>query len=1585
VPFGRIPRSARVRAGVCCLLGLLIVAVPQGRSAAWAQRRQPGRLGRTPIAQPGADDDTPDEQTADSVFYPPDRETLQKLSLARDLIKDKRYGEAARFLSSILESPEDFFFKPDRNLPEYRSLKQEAQRLLGEMGGEGRASYELQYGAQARLLLDDAVERGSMEALADVSRKFFHTEAGYEATYLFALSQMRQGQPLAAALALERLSGTTARDRFDPGLSINLAICWARADRAKHAASLLAELRRRLPDATFEYAGQQLKLFASGAQAEAWLREVARSGGGDDVAAGSPQWTMYRGNSSRNAASIGSSPLLNRRWAVPVADHPNAEQILTKVMEEHQEEGGRLLPGLHLLAARDFVFMRSLTGVMGVDFQTGKRVWGPTESDVGDILDAASQAGRGPASLARWLEERVWNNAVYGTMSSDGDYVYCVNDAVKKDRSPEVDLVELPAQRQFLFNNRQLMGQPAARKYNCLTAYEIASEGKTAWEIDTQPDERRDAWVGAFFLGPPLPLAGRLYVLAETNGEIRLYVLDPKRQLDPSTMGEIEWSQQLAVLEPNPVEDQLRRLAGATPSYSDGILICPTSAGAVVALDLTTRSLLWGYQYQRAAEMLAANARLMWPPRGVPQFVGDNDAERWTDATVTIAEGHVLLTPPEANELYCLNLTDGKLLWHKSRDDGIYVACVHDGKAIVVGNRSVRALRLSDGGAAWSNTSLASAAGGTGGSTPSGRGFHNGDRYYLPLSSAEVATVDLRSGQIVARSRSRSGAVPGNLICYHGAVISQGPDSVESFYQLDELREQVAAALNEHPDDPQALARRGELFLNEGRFQDAVADLRHSFELNADPRTRELLVDSMLEALRLDFAARRESLPELKRLVELPQERAALERLTAQGLQETGETLPAFEAYLRMVDLAQTPDSLERVDSGLAVRRDRWVRARLSELYASAGADDRRSIDAALAERLRDCRERTDVAAYQRFVEYFGELPVADEARQLLAERLRESKSWLEAERWLRAMESSGDGDRARAATALLVRLLVDAGRGADATRYYRELAGRWADDVCLDGRTGGELAAEIAAHADWKRILAEGDAWPQGKVEKHEDQGHNALMAMPVELRGPPGPFFAEATIEFDANPRQSVFGRDGWGREQWRLGLRDRDMANQGFNASVNYARADGHLVVLSLGYQLIGIDTLGTPNAGARVLWKQELAEPVAGAPRQLMINAQRMAFPGGVQRFQQVDTSGRALGNTSPVLAGTLCFQRMRTLVAIDAFTGEMVWTRQDIPAGCELFGDDELLFVAPPNSGEAMVFRVTDGADLGRRELPTDEERLLAHGRNLLVWEPRGQQGTLRWFDVWKQQDRWRKEFEQQAKLEVVGEQAVAVMRPNGHLTVLSLPDGEPTIDARLERQPNLERVFLLRSPEVDVVVTSRQVRQRQVMPMLGPVGATAVVSGHVYGFDRRTGEKLYGRPIQNKGLMLNQPARVPVVVFATNEPRQNGQQSLRGDLLCLDRRNGRFLLDQSAPQPIQGIPHVSGDPAKHEVLVQTSSRTWRLEFTDAPVAEGDDGPKKSRASAVGGAILRGLQRQFDQPGIEDGENGETEGEPADDK
>ena len=94
---------------------------------------------------------------------------------------------------------------------------------------------------------------------------------------------------------------------------------------------------------------------------------------------------------------------------------------------------------------------------------------------------------------------------------------------------------------------------------------------------------------------------GCLYVLAEQKEEVRLLALDP-------ATGDLWWSQQLSAVEQSLVQDPLRRHMGVSPSYADGILVCPTSTGALVGVDLANHSLLWAHCY------VAGNNRGMRPP-----------------------------------------------------------------------------------------------------------------------------------------------------------------------------------------------------------------------------------------------------------------------------------------------------------------------------------------------------------------------------------------------------------------------------------------------------------------------------------------------------------------------------------------------------------------------------------------------------------------------------------------------------------------------------------------------------------------------------------------------------------------------------------------------------------------------------------------------------------------------------------------------------------------------------------------------------------------------------------------------------------
>ncbi|MGL6196702.1 MAG: PQQ-binding-like beta-propeller repeat protein, partial [Thermoguttaceae bacterium] len=225
-----------------------------------------------------------------------------------------------------------------------------------------------------------------------------------------------------------------------------------------------------------------------------------------------------------------------------------------------------------------------------------------------------------------------------------------------------------------------------------------------------------------YFLGPPLPVLGNLFVIGENAGALRLFVLDAKTGklirhqglVEPGTSIETDW---------------LRRFRGPIPSYSEGILVCPTGAGAVVALDATNGKLLWCYTYgddsdekqeaqNRGMGMGGRGAgfgKMLQFNNGIPfNFSGGThiyqyltDYVGWQIPATIISDGKLILAPADRPMLYCFDLLTGKLIWKRSKGVAKYVACVHDKKVIIAAKNSLIALDISSGKQVWDDSALA--------------------------------------------------------------------------------------------------------------------------------------------------------------------------------------------------------------------------------------------------------------------------------------------------------------------------------------------------------------------------------------------------------------------------------------------------------------------------------------------------------------------------------------------------------------------------------------------------------------------------------------------------------------------------------------------------------------------------------------------------------------------------------------------------------------------------------------------------------------------------------------------------------------
>jgi outer membrane protein assembly factor BamB len=1510
----------------------------------------------------------------EGVFLPADRETSLRLERAKEMLSKEQVADAVLELDRILDQREDFFFKPDPNQTVHRSLKAEAQRLIGALNNEQRAIYELQFGASARQLLDGATQGGDFQKLSEVVRRYFHTEAGYEAGLVLARHHMDHGEPLAAALVLSRIkSAPAAAEKYEPNLSLLAAASWLRAGVSEKAKEELAAIKRSFPNAKFELASKSFSINGDDADLAALAALVA----GDRAARSElvTNWTMPGGNPARNAAMEGGSPLLNERWSAGLYYSRSLNQEMTRLRKQFIDSGRAAIGCAQPLAVGNLVLMRTPHVVYAVDFETGKLLWPwPPQQ----VSEEQVNAGRDP-SYMQLISERTWENNTYGTMTSDGELMFMVHEGDIQDALRGGARTRSP--RAVFMANGRMVQSPGAAPQNVLSAHSLRREGALEWYLGGLESEMEPQLAGAFFMGPPLPLLGRLYVLAEMKGGINLVVLDAKT-------GKLEWMQQLAMVELNVQQDPYRRMSGVTPSFADGVLVCPTAAGAAVAVDLATRSLLWGYQYPRTPDqerMMQQRMAMGWNFNGMAAPV--QPGTHWVDSAAVIAGGRVFLTPVESDQLHCLSLMDGKPLWSKRREGGLYIAAATSDQVIVVGEQQVEVFGAAD------KKALRTVP--LGSNRPSGRGFLSGSFYYLPLSSAEVIKIDVTTGEVKARARSRSGAIPGNLICYNGYVISQGVDSLDKYFQIEPLRKRVDAMLAEKPNDPEALAWRGEIALDDGDLKRAVSDLRKSYEFrppnNAEAdylsrleaerlRTRGLLIDALTASLNENFAGNKESLAQLESLIETEQERALYLRVLAAGLQSEGKTALALANYLKLADLKAHGDELEDVEPSRSVRRERWIGAQLDELWNATKPDDRAAIDQAIAARLDAIEKPTDATGAAQevhtradrlrdFVATFAFHPLAEKGREQLVLQLSETESPLEREQLLAHLARSPDKSRAGAAVARLASLYQSADRPREAAMFYRKLAGEYAEVVCVDGKTGKDLAAALVADSKVRQAMRTDNPWPAGVVRDNKrtvaggrNQGYQYWN---VELRGDLGSFFEGQSVQFDQSMSQLI-GRDELGAELFRVVLNEAgQFRNFGFGYNTNSAVVDGHLLLVNTGFQVLAINTLRSDSRSRRVLWHEDLADAAQLQMQQMMglggVNARAaVRNPWGPTRNATASIGNQPPPTISPVIDGGVAVLRGRELSFLDALSGKPLWVRHNVPAGSDIYGDSEILIVASPDTSrsrqatgaetEALVLRTHDGKWLGTRTAPRVDLRWATFGRNMLTWDPRGRSMRLLLRDVWGEKEVDLGSYTRGSKGTVVGGDSVAIYDAAGKFVVRSLADGRKLFEAAVEPDDQLRSIFVQRSENQYILISNRprmarpSSRQENYQPAVVDASQqdgfnNGLVCGRVYAFDRETGKSQWERPaiIDMHGYVASQGSELPVLVFVRHTYSNNGQMKV--SILCLDKRTGRAVYQNDAiPGQASGFEAVA-DPEARTVALQFPGNSIELAFTDEPVKD----------------------------------------------
>jgi outer membrane protein assembly factor BamB len=1474
----------------------------------------------------------------DRVILPRDRTAERKVARVKEMIQEEDWGNAAKVLQSLLNVKEDVFLQDEKG--RWVSVRTEANRIIGQMPRDGQQFYEQQVGAEARKLLKDGLAAGNPQVYADVALRYMHTEAGTEAAGHLGTYHLDHGRYIVAALCYERLLNREGMLEKLPALTLfKAAIAFARAGDQKNRERVWAQLTQRLDNGD-RLPGSLRRLEPDQLKAMLALRETSRPN------RERADWPMFLGSGDRAALADGGAPFLAPRFTISMTYKPRerpetrefssqAKDWVERALTRHSSRAQAQLCGFHPIAVGGKLVFRSYWGVHAHDLKTGELVWeAPTLMSLNylaakkDRIDVNQQLFQWTNTYLQHTPTIFYDNTTLGTLSADGSKVYFVEDIAippHPSHMQNMNWRQLP----------QLSGELARwMDHNKLSAYDLQS-GKLKWEIGTdKPDE---AFTGAFFLGPPLPLGGRLYLLAEIvgTGEIRLFCIENRRVNVPGEQeqerGEAVWSQTLCLVDRRIVEDPSRRTQAAHLAYGDGVLICPTNAGVVLAVDLLTRSLVWAHSYQEggnesASKSIKAQPWMPTPPQSILPA-------SWASSAPVVRDGRVVFTAPDGESVRCLNLRDGTLIWREPRQNDLYLGGVFADKVVLVGKEVCRALNFTDGKEVWKvSTGL-----------PAGRGVCSGQQFFLPLKSGEVWTINLAKGEVEAKSRAARQAegaapvLPGNLVFHEGDVLSQSGTVVAVYPQLAAKENAITNLLKNNPNDPRGLTERGDLRLNRGELAGAVADLRAALAqqtIAADTGrfARERLYEALGDLLTKDFSANESLLAEYESLIpltpgasETPEakvrreeeerdRRARLFRIVARGREKQGRMKDALQAYLQFGRLGRKellPIPEEQATRALP---EVWIQGRISELLRQADSQQKKGLEVAFEEEWQAVRKKADLEAIEQFANLFGPICAqGQQARLLLAEKLVEQDQLEQAQIRLWSLARQAEPQLAAQALEGLARINTKQGELENAAYFYRVLAQRYPKVKLRDGKTAEEVYLDLATDKRFLPYLEEprrgwillgpGESL-SGRTQTHISQEQR--MGMPtspitIEPDGDVPPSFRRQRLVIDANSnRFSVLdAATGANRGGFQLHPQYRP---QPYNWSLMSRvrpvyRITGGVVVFAWGPMVYAYD----PQKPTKALWTQSLLGNTDLTPNTITGQVPQMQVANNGQLVLLYgDGFLERIGALGPAQPNQVCYTvRDEGLVAVDPTDvvetpGDKArpvkrWVKSDIAIGTEMFGDGEHIYLLQQGRTETSPVRGTalraiDGTPVSVPDFgELYQRRLKLVGRCLLLRETAEKSGgRLRLYDVHTGKDVWSRDLPEQAiLLDSHADELAGFVTAEGQLTVLDVASGREALRAKLDPTP------LAKSPDVRLLRDAAQLfivfnlpveanvrpGRRQVMPF-NPLN-TVAVNGPLYAFDRGTGKERWRRDVPPQMLIVDHFANMPILLFASNQMQAN--------------------------------------------------------------------------------------------------------------
>jgi len=1373
-------------------------------------------------------------------------------------------------LQSIIDRDEDVFVR-FRSDPVPCGAHSLANRLLGSLSSRALATYETLYGREARQLLATALAEPNPDLLAGVVRRFFHTAAGFEAGNRLADYWTNHGCDELAWGWWERvLREPVHHERVLALHRVQAAWCCQRLGRTAEAREILAQI-----------SGPGTVIIAGRAQSIDSLRIQLLQSAAFTVAGIDSR--VVGGHLNRNGPGSGTPPALA---------HPLWRGILAQEQSRHIEALARLWEGFQLqnglpvgtsqvpLLIGERLVYRDFEGLCAADVRTGKPLWfyrcaSSLSREISPRQTIPSDGNPDPNNVMRYLV----GNGTLGTLASDGRHVFAIDGIEAEEPAPSAAPVS--------------GGEAAAaslRQTNLLAAFELVSSTydiKPKWTAGGQvagPGPPR-ALAGHFFLGPPLPVEDRLFAVSEAN---ELLYLSCLRSQD----GKPVWSQVLCSV-PQPIGADHQRFAlVCSPAYSDGIVVCPTQAGVLVAVDSLSGRLLWAASYDDG-EPTQRQQISAWPYStrrriGHPGYIN----------LPVIHRSSVVYLPAHSEHVHCLDLATGQTRWRVRRDDlesstaTEYVAAVTDAAVVVVGRRKCRGLALESGSERWMFRL---------GSAPAGCGVRLGERYHVPLDDGRIISLELDSGRSTAAPLAPGAARLGNLVAGRDVVVSMGTSEITVYPQAQGVLQSIESELKTAPRAAARILEAAELELTLGQFDHAEQQLEDVLRLSAgSPEGARAggLLRELLAGVAAHHGDRGEAM--LERLAQISATPAERGRFLLERWRHGANRSAS------MADLASARELASLIlEAGIETADDPSLRAAPQVLAAClikrlthAAEPVRREFETQVLADLAAALTARDVGLVRRLIRIGDDSRATCEARLQLAKLLIDLGRRQEAELLLLACRRSPLMAVAGTATRMLAELWTEQGLCHDAALLLTEIGTTFAEtQVAPEHRGTTWLAAlprDNEVYEAYRRLAP--PVWQAAGVTIVENRVPNDALQATYNGNG----------VQYLATPRHSPF-----------------DLFDKGRGAAGVFTVVDRHT-----GREYP--ETIHVPgrffypaSSQAGYLQHSHVGQFVplggTGALHGLSLLERKLLWttvPRGLSGVKEVVKVG-------PAGTGFCTFQFRQHLYVVDPADGQVLWHRDDLEAVSGLMseqclgiiGDESVLVVFASNGANYTVYDTASGAELRRGKLDILTNRLprRAMGRHLFHYTTAADARRLRVWDPLTDRFVWDEPADQIAEASVLegaapgtkvftfirDSEEAAFVTTAGRIRVVNLVSGEDRFDVAVapELRENLSYLRAFRDRERYFFNLQRSWPPGKSPTIPGYLVSDASlpcvhVQGELCAVDATTQRMLWQRSLGNRSILYLPDLPLPVLVSLCRVRTQD-QSSLSVEVL--DIKTGETL------------------------------------------------------------------------------------------